>query len=90
MPAHSNYPCPYCQIGHCQPGQAAYVRIQGSEVISVPDMDVWTCDICGFQEFDREAILNIETLLAESSLHETLRTKNPDVSRMQRMRRAKP
>jgi len=57
------YSCPYCQIGYCQPEQATYVRMQDGMLISVPDMPVWTCDICGYQEFDQEAMANLDALL---------------------------
>lgn len=63
MSDHFAYSCPYCQIGYCQPGQATYVRMHNGMLVSMPDMPVWTCDICGYQEFDQEAVSNLDTLL---------------------------
>ncbi|MCB9450016.1 MAG: hypothetical protein H6672_01165 [Anaerolineaceae bacterium] len=58
-----SYPCPYCQIGYCHPEEATYTRLHHGRVVSVPDMLAWTCDICFIQEFDQDAVRQVETLL---------------------------
>jgi hypothetical protein len=58
-----SYPCPYCQIGYCHPEEATYTRLHHDRIISVPNMLAWTCDICFTQEFDQEAVRQVETLL---------------------------
>lgn len=74
------YSCPYCQIGYCQPGQATYVRLHAGMLISVPDVPVWTCDICGYQEFDREAVINLDTLLGVSDVAPDTQRPRPSES----------
>ncbi len=58
-----SYPCPYCQIGYCHPEEATYTRLHHDRVISVPNMLAWTCDICFTQEFDQDAVRQVERLL---------------------------
>lgn len=61
-----SFPCPYCQVGYCQPGKGTYLRIVGNMLVSVPDMPAWTCDVCNYQEFDRESVLRLEMLLGQT------------------------
>lgn len=61
------YPCPQCQIGHLQAGKATYANIYHATLISVADMPVWTCDVCHYQEFDHEALTQLEALIGQSS-----------------------
>lgn len=63
MESHTSFPCPRCQIGHCQPIQTTYVQMYGDQLISIPDVAAWRCDICGLQEFNPEALLHISKLL---------------------------
>ena len=60
------YPCPVCQIGYCHPGHKTYLRMFNGMLVSVPDMPVWTCDICLHEEFDRESVERLEALLGAS------------------------
>lgn len=62
----TGYPCPQCQIGYYQPGKKTYLRLHHGMLISVPEMPVWTCDICQYEEFDRDAVLQLETLLGSA------------------------
>lgn len=71
----SVYSCPNCQIGLCQPGKITYVRLYEGLLVSVPDMLVWTCDICQYQEFDPDIIAHLEALLgSQESAAETQRS----------------
>jgi YgiT-type zinc finger domain-containing protein len=61
------YECPRCQIGHCHPGKTTFTRLHHGRLISVPDMTVYTCDVCGFQEFDPEAMTILQRLLGHAT-----------------------
>lgn len=66
MKLEEQYPpfeCPRCQIGLCQPGKATYTRMFGGQLISVPHMTLYTCDVCGYFEFDGDAVHQVETML---------------------------
>jgi len=72
MSGKSTQLCPQCQIGHQQPVRLTYVRVERGMVISVPDMPAQTCDVCGFQEFERESLWRLEALIGQVGL-----TPNP-------------
>ncbi len=59
------FPCPACQIGYCQPGKGTYLRLVNGTLVSAPDMPLWICDVCDYQEFDRDAVLRVEALLGQ-------------------------
>lgn len=85
------YSCPYCQIGYCQPGEATYVRMHEGQLVSAPNMLVWTCDICGYQEFDREALTALDALLGTTeTTPDTQRSKAPENFDPSIARRLKP
>jgi hypothetical protein len=64
-------------------------------LVSVPDMPVWICDICQYQEFDPEIIMRIETLLgspesASESQRSTHKLPSIDALETTTVRRIKP
>ena len=65
MNDETTYPCPSCQIGFCHPGKGTYLRMVGDSLVSVPDMALWKCDICEYEEFDRESVMHLEALLGQ-------------------------
>ena len=58
--------CPQCQIGHLQASHKTYLRVVSGMVMSVPDTIVNTCDVCGFHEFDRALIAQVDALVGEN------------------------
>jgi hypothetical protein len=58
--------CPRCQIGRCQPGQITYVRMYNGRLLSAPNVQVYTCDVCGYEEFEPEAMQQLQSLAPES------------------------
>ena len=89
------YPCPSCQIGYCQPGTGTYLRMVGDLLVSAPDTPLWKCDICGYEEFDREAIMHLEALLGQYESVPDSQRMNPklqslDASDSTTPRRVKP
>jgi hypothetical protein len=91
----SVYYCPNCQIGLCQPGKTTYLRLHEGLLVSVPDMPMWTCDICQYQEFDPDMITRLETLLgsqesASEAQRNTLKVPPKDAPEVTTARRIKP
>lgn len=58
------YVCPQCDIGRMRYQKRAHVCVHAGLVISVPDMPVFVCDACGYQEFEPLAYVRLEHLLA--------------------------
>jgi hypothetical protein len=69
------FDCPRCQIGHCRPGKSTYTQIANGQVISIPNITVYTCDVCGYHEYDRDALVRLQTMLGAS------RTLSPEDTR---------
>jgi len=60
--------CPRCQIGYLQPEKATYAYVHNGMLLSVPNMPAWKCDICQYQEFDYDAITQVEALVGHFGL----------------------
>ena len=89
------YPCPVCQIGYYQAGKKTYLRLHRGMLVSVPDMPIWICDICGHEEFDTDAVAQVEALLGSAeTVSETPRSNAKvqpvDLSDPPPIRRIKP
>lgn len=61
--------CPRCQIGRCQPGHVTYVQMYAGMLLRVPKMQVYTCDICGFQEYSLDAMQQLRALVGEVDVY---------------------
>lgn len=59
--------CPRCQIGRCHPSKTTHMRMVNGHAISIPNITMYTCDICGFQELDPDALLRLQVLLGTVS-----------------------
>ena len=55
--------CPRCQIGNLQADKATYTCIHNGMLLSVPNMPVWKCDLCEYEEFDYDALTRVEALV---------------------------
>ncbi len=67
MSPELSFSCPRCFIGHCHPGVAVYVRMYSDMLLSAMDMPAYVCDVCGYQEFDESALVQLEELLNDRS-----------------------
>lgn len=66
MPEQSAFMCPRCQIGLCRPERITYVRMYAGMLLRVPDMLVYTCDICGYQELEQDAFYQLQAVIGEA------------------------
>lgn len=62
------FSCPRCFIGHCRPSKVVYVQMVGGRMFNVPDMPAHVCDICGYREYDEDALHQIQKMLGEEEL----------------------
>lgn len=65
MTDKTTYLCPQCQIGHMQASHSTYLRVVDGMVMSIPDTTVHTCDVCGYQEFDRSLVAHVDALVGQ-------------------------
>ncbi len=62
MPIHS---CPRCSIGRLTPKQIPYTRVHEGMFISLPNVTIATCDVCGFEETDQRALSQLDALVGD-------------------------
>jgi YgiT-type zinc finger domain-containing protein len=55
--------CPDCQLGELRPGRVSYFAWADRRFVTVPDFPAWVCDVCGWREYDRAALSELQTLL---------------------------
>ena len=63
-----NESCPRCQIGYLHAEKATYSYVHNGMLLSVPNMPAWKCDICQYQEYDYDALTQIEALVGHFGL----------------------
>jgi len=61
------FPCRDCQAGHMHRDYIAYFTWLGDELIAVPDFPAWVCDICGWCEYDENALTRLTLLLSPNA-----------------------
>jgi hypothetical protein len=61
-----SFNCPNCQVGICHPVPGLFLSVHEGYLVSVPDIPAWQCDVCQFQEFDRDRLVQLDTLLGEA------------------------
>jgi hypothetical protein len=55
--------CPECLIGTIRSARSFYCQWSNGKFITAPDFPAWVCDVCGWREYEREAVLDLQTLL---------------------------
>lgn len=55
--------CDVCHIGILQPRRVTYASRLGDQLLMLPDIHVYICDVCGESLYDPEAMARIEMLL---------------------------
>lgn len=68
-----NNNCPRCFIGRLSPTMTNYVLMVDGYMVSIPDLQVQTCDVCDYTEYDAEHDWVHELLALDSDLTEDMR-----------------
>ena len=63
MKLDPRYLCPQCQIGALKPRRAFFFTLQDGQPICVPDFPSWVCDLCGFLQYDPNALIELRVML---------------------------
>lgn len=59
--------CPRCFIGRFQEGRAVLTGVYQGKLLALPRVKAFTCDICGYREFDDSRMLLLSQLLPSHS-----------------------
>ncbi|GAB4526373.1 MAG: hypothetical protein OHK0046_43080 [Anaerolineae bacterium] len=42
------------------------MRLHEDQIVTVPNMMMYRCDVCGFREYDQDALLTLHRLLGQN------------------------
>lgn len=51
-----SYACPRCTVGRCLPQKTTFAEIHQGQLLVIPKMVVYVCDVCRLAEFEQETI----------------------------------
>lgn len=52
----SGYACPRCTVGRCLPQKTTFTDVYHGQLLSIPNLRGFVCDVCHFVEFDQETM----------------------------------
>lgn len=61
--------CLNCRIGTLQRGTATYAQWVGDELVLVPNVPAWQCDVCGDFAYEEDVLARVELLLGSQFEH---------------------
>jgi YgiT-type zinc finger domain-containing protein len=64
--------CEVCHIGTMHLMRAAYTTWWHSQLVVVPDVHAWLCDVCGEFEHENDIVARIEFLLGNQQMASSL------------------
>ena len=50
------YACPRCTVGRCTPRKTTFAEVYHGQLLSVPNVSAFVCDVCHFAEYDPETL----------------------------------
>ena len=50
------YACPRCTVGRCTPQNTTFAEVYHGQLLSIPNVRAFICDVCHFAEYDQETL----------------------------------
>ncbi len=50
------YACPRCTVGRCTPQKTTFAEVYHGQLLSVPNVNAFVCDVCHFAEFEQDTL----------------------------------
>ncbi|MCY3834299.1 MAG: hypothetical protein OXG85_14900 [Chloroflexi bacterium] len=50
------YACPRCTVGRCAPRTTTFADLYHGQLLCIPNLAAYVCDVCHFAEFEQEAL----------------------------------
>ena len=50
------YACPRCTVGRCTPRKTTFSEVYHGQLLSIPKVKAYVCDVCHFAEFEQEML----------------------------------
>jgi YgiT-type zinc finger domain-containing protein len=57
------FTCPDCRLGTARATSVFYCTWVDGVFLTVPNFPAWICGVCGFREYDGEALHDLETVM---------------------------
>ena len=71
-----SYACPRCMVGRCHLETTTYVQLYQDQLLSVPDMPVYICDVCHYEEFAIDAVEELQEAFELDEPFDTIYTQS--------------
>lgn len=59
----SEFKCEVCRVGLLHLKRTTYTSWSGDDLVILPNVPVWVCDVCGEYIYDPDTITRVEALL---------------------------
>jgi YgiT-type zinc finger domain-containing protein len=56
--------CEFCRIGHYEDVVVPYIQWVNGQIMVIPNAPAYSCDICGYMEYDVHFMQKLNQLLA--------------------------
>ena len=50
------YACPRCTVGRCTHRKTTFAEVYHGQLLSIPNINAYVCDVCHFAEFEQETL----------------------------------
>ena len=50
------YACPRCTVGRCTPQGTTFADVYQGQLLCIPNIHAYICDVCHFAEFEQELL----------------------------------
>ena len=50
------YACPRCTVGRCTPQKTSFAEIYLDQLLCIPNVTAFVCDVCHLVEFERDML----------------------------------
>jgi len=57
------YQCTVCHIGALHHKRVTYTQIADEQLVTLPNVSVWLCDVCGEYTYDPDTMRRLQMLL---------------------------
>ena len=77
QPKDGGYACPRCTVGRCLPSNTTFCDMLDEQLLTIPGMPAFICDVCHFAEFEQAALEALWRQLYDDSAKDDYQTIAP-------------
>jgi hypothetical protein len=61
-----SFECPHCMVGRCRLTHQTFTCLYGNRIFCAPNTEIYSCDMCGYQELPHRVLSLYDNLLKPS------------------------